>query len=90
MIRQEPRAMAQPTDRATVRRKASASIRPADISCAFFAMAIRAGSATVVEKPIAKAKIKSHITEPLAANADRKDPNLKPLNEDSQSDSDNY
>ncbi len=61
--------MADPTDTATTRRKIKASILPELMIEAFFAMAMRAGSAMVVEKPIKKAKSKSQNIEPFLAKS---------------------
>ncbi len=61
--------MAKPTESATVIRSQKASIRPLEMSAALSAMAISAGSATVVEKPMVKAKSKSQKTEPFLAKS---------------------
>ena len=57
MILCAPSVIPNATQSATAIRKVSGWIRPEDISRALFAIAIRLGSAIVVEKPILKAKI---------------------------------
>ena len=61
--------MAKPTEKATTIRKTKASILPELILAALSAMTSRAGSATVVPKPIIKAKRIIHRVEPLWAKS---------------------
>ena len=69
IILKTPKAMAKPTESATVSLSKKASILPLLIAAALSAIAIKAGSATVVEKPIKNANSKSQNIEPFFANS---------------------
>ena len=69
MILQTPITIAKPTENATTILRTKASILPALILAALSAITKRAGSATVVPKPIINANRMIHPVEPLCAKS---------------------